>query len=233
MPEGSPARAATGTHEVVTFSPDHARTLSELTNADAIELFELFAARLGAHAAAGHGYSQVMVNQGRPSGASIEHPHAQIIALNVVPPAVENEMTRLRAGKCVLCELVEQEGQPGGDHWVFGDEVRVWSPWASAGPFEMLIAPRAHHPGLGASTARDGMALAVREVIGRIERVIGQDVAYNLVLHVAPHADNPPDFHLHAHLRPRLTIRGGFEEGTGITVNIVSPEEAAALLREA
>lgn len=95
----------------------------------------------------------------------------------------------------------------------------------------MLIAPRTHHPGLSDAAVRDGVALAVRDVIARVERVITSPLAYNLVLHVAPHTSNPSDFHLHAHLRPRLTIRGGFEEGTGITVNVVAPEEAAALLR--
>jgi len=51
-----------------------------------------------------------------------------------------------------------------------------------------------------------------------------------VVLHTLPHHLDDP-FHWHAHLTPRVHSHGGFEQGTGVPINIVAPEEAARLLR--
>jgi UDPglucose--hexose-1-phosphate uridylyltransferase len=51
-----------------------------------------------------------------------------------------------------------------------------------------------------------------------------------LVFHTAPHHHNGA-FHWHIHLFPKLTTVAGFERGTGVMINIVPPEQAAAELR--
>ena len=68
----------------------------------------------------------------------------------------------------------------------------------------------------------------MREVLGRLRRLLG-DVAYNVVFHTAPHRDSS-QYHWHVHVIPRATSLAGFEQGTGVMINIVAPELAAQQL---
>jgi UDPglucose--hexose-1-phosphate uridylyltransferase len=70
---------------------------------------------------------------------------------------------------------------------------------------------------------------ALRDVLVRLRRTVG-DVAYNVVFHTSPHHQNDEHFHWHAHVIPRVTSIAGFEQGTGVLINIVSPELAAQQL---
>ena len=65
---------------------------------------------------------------------------------------------------------------------------------------------------------------AVRHAVG--------EVAYNVVFHSAPYRATAP-YHWHVHVLPKLTTRAGFELGTGVYINVVSPERAAEELRAA
>lgn len=221
------ARPARGTHEVVVLSPDHARTLARLGDAQATEVFEVLRDRVVALLGAGHRYVQVLVNHGREAGASIEHPHAQLVGIDMAPPAVLGEAERMAgAGGCTLCAAVERDGD--GDLAVVRGDVAGWCPWWSGVPFEVLLAPRAHEPRFERSAWLGAAALALRDTLARLERALG-DPAYNVVVHTAPEPSTP-DYHWHVHLWPRLTRPAGFEYGTGILVNVVVPEAAAESL---
>ena len=75
----------------------------------------------------------------------------------------------------------------------------------------------------------DAVGRAIRDAIACSARRIG-DVAYNIGFHTAPHHHNGA-FHWHVHLWPKLVTTAGFERGTGVMINIVPPERAAAQLR--
>jgi UDPglucose--hexose-1-phosphate uridylyltransferase len=66
---------------------------------------------------------------------------------------------------------------------------------------------------------------AIRTVLARLRGCLG-GVAYNLVFHTAPHRHVGP-FHWHVHVLPRVTSVAGFEQGTGVLIDIVAPEIAA------
>jgi UDPglucose--hexose-1-phosphate uridylyltransferase len=65
---------------------------------------------------------------------------------------------------------------------------------------------------------------AIRDALAVLRTKVG-DAAYNLVFHTAPHHHEGP-FHWHVHIVPRLTSLAGFEQGTGVMINIVAPELA-------
>jgi UDPglucose--hexose-1-phosphate uridylyltransferase len=133
----------------------------------------------------------------------------------------------------VLCSTVTQE-EAVGHRVVLADErVVVVCPFWSATPYEMLVLPRRHEAHLADAAPADLVAVsrAVRDSLAALVRLVG-DAAYNLVFHTAPHRSGD-QFHWHAHLLPRLTSVAGFEAGTGVLINIVAPEQAAADLRRA
>ena len=87
--------------------------------------------------------------------------------------------------------------------------------------------PRAHEVHLESTAPADVVAVgrAIRDALGLLRSKVG-DTAYNLVFHTAPHHHDGP-FHWHVHIVPRLTSLAGFEQGTGVMINIVAPELAA------
>ena len=103
----------------------------------------------------------------------------------------------------------------------------------SAAPFEALLLPEAHRPRFEDGSPADGhaVAAALGDLLRRFRGVAGDRAPYNLVLHSAP--PGVDDFHWHLHLLPRLTTFGGFELASGIIINVVDPDKAAAALRAA
>jgi UDPglucose--hexose-1-phosphate uridylyltransferase len=224
---------AGGIHEVVVLSPDHKNSWSMLADEQATAVMLAIRDRIEAHSAIpGLRYSQAIVNSGREAGASIEHPHGQLLGMSFVPRELVEEQAGFArfAGRCLLCTAMDAE-ENVNHRVVYADErVLVIVPFWSGVPYEMLVIPRAHGPHLHHSPRADLVAVgkALKEVLGSLRDVVG-DIAYNLVFHSAPYRA-PEPYHWHVHVVPKLTTVAGFELGTGVLINIVNPEEAAEAL---
>jgi len=195
-------------------------------------------------------YVLIFKNHGLEAGASLAHPHTQIIATPITPKTVALELDSARAyysveKRCIFCDLMNQELEDGS-RIVFSDErFVVYCRYASRFPFEMMLLPRAH--GHRFSDAYDEMlrfmAAALKETLQRLHAVL-DDPPYNFVLHTAPGTKAPArradywstlasDWHWHLEIFPRVTKTAGFEWGTGFYINPVPLEEASKFLREA
>jgi UDPglucose--hexose-1-phosphate uridylyltransferase len=215
VPSGGLYRAAptAGAHEVVIHGPDHFATLADQPVGEVARVLAGWRNRLAAWRDAELGSVTVIVNQGRLSGASLEHPHSQVFATAVRPDLVDAELVRLAQPDCVACAVVNKER--GSERVVAdADGLVTLCPWASALPFEVLVLPDQH-----------------RGLLSRLAGAAGPRTPYNLVLHTAP--PGVRDFHWHLHLFPRLTTYGGFELASGIVINVVDPDQAAVALRAA
>ncbi len=213
-------------------SPDHRRSFGRLDDDQAYRALQVLHDRARAHAAAGHRYTQIIINHGAEAGASLTHPHAQIVAIDVEPPHVDEELEHIGTGdRCVLCrELLRQDHDPS--LVVAGDEAVVWCPWWSSTPYELLVAPRRHEQRFeDAASDLQAVAATLRQGLARLDRHL-DDPPYNLFIHTRP-AQRGSDYHWHIHIRPRLQIEAGFELGTGIGVNTTDPAQAAEQLRGA
>jgi UDPglucose--hexose-1-phosphate uridylyltransferase len=220
-----------GAHEVVVLTPRHDLALATVGDEQAAMAMRVLRERTHSLVAAGGRYVQVFVNHDPAAGASIDHPHTQLVALDFVPPLLEREAGVLAGDGCVLCGAVREESRPGAPRALLYGDVAAWCPFWSSAPFELLIAPTAHLPRFD-DLDRDASttAQALVAVLACLDVAAG-DPAYNLVVHTAPAAAR--DFHWHIHVRPRISEPGGFELGTGIAVNELAPEEAASALRSA
>ena len=175
-------------------------------------------------------YTQAIVNAGREAGASLEHPHGQLLGIPFVPGEIAEEEAGFRrfGESCLLCTMAEAERQ--AEHRVVIDDERVLvvCPYWSGAPYEMLVLPRTHEVHLENTSPRRRRGRRAghpRRAARCCARKVG-DAAYNLVFHTAPHHHDGP-FHWHVHIVPRLTSLAGFEQGTGVMINIVAPELAA------
>ncbi len=225
---------ASGIHEVFVYTPDHHGGLHLLDDEHASLFMQVLKRRLAAHA--DHPfvrYTQVIVNHGRAAGASVFHPHAQLLGLPFVPTEVLDEERAFArfAGGSLLETTIEAELLTQDRVVIQNDDVVVLCPYASGVPYEMLILPRERRAHLtdASDDSLDAMGVAIRDAVAHLNLALG-DVAFNLGIHTAPH-QHSGDYHWHVHLWPQITTQAGFERGTGVLINIVSPEEAAATLR--
>ena len=225
---------ASGTHEVFVISPDHDSGVRDLDDQHAADLMLILKRRLAEHAATPFvRYTQVIVNNGREAGASIAHPHGQILGLPFVPGEVLDEERAFArfAGGSLLETTIEAELAAERRVVFANDDVVVICPFASGVPYEMLIVPREQHGHLQAASDESlaAVGIALRDALGHLHAALG-DVAYNIGVHTAPH-QHTGDYHWHVHVWPQITTQAGFERGTGVMINIVAPEKAAATLR--
>jgi UDPglucose--hexose-1-phosphate uridylyltransferase len=178
-------------------------------------------------------YTQAIVNSGREAGASLEHPHGQLLGIPFVPGEIAEEEAGFRrfGESCLLCTMAEAEQQVGHRVVVEDERSLVVCPYWSGAPYEMLVLPRTHEVHLESTSPADVVAVgrAIRDALVLLRSKVGE-VAYNLVFHTAPHHHDGP-FHWHVHIVPRLTSLAGFEQGTGVMINIVAPELAARHLK--
>lgn len=228
--------AATGAHEVTVLSTDHRATFGDLDDDEAVEVMTMLRERTRAHAGAGRAHSQVLLNQGRPAGGSIEHPHAQLVALDFVPPAVTVAVDRFASlgSDLVLDDRADAVDRDQGV--VVGDEVSAWCPTGAASPYETRLCVR--DAGASFEDATDGQllgaAVVLRDVLAAMSRALDSPtvrVPYNVVVHNGPAQEDAPGYHWWIGVVPRIGVVAGFEMGTAILVNTVDPGDAAARLR--
>jgi UDPglucose--hexose-1-phosphate uridylyltransferase len=229
-----------GAHEVIVESPQHVRSSSDLTEDNLRDVFSAYRDRLvDLKRDSRLVYGMIFKNVGAAAGATLEHTHSQLIVTPIVPINVQEEISgslefyRYR-GRCVYCDLVQQE--LAAERRVVLDTPRfvAISPFASRFPFETWIVPKRHssHYENIQRDALEDLAATVRRTIGKIEAALDRP-AYNYIIHTAPF-DTAELGHYHWHLEiiPRMTKIAGFEWGAGIYINPVPPEDAAAFLRQ-
>ena len=224
---------ASGIHEVLVLTPEHAQSFADLDDDQISLAIRAMRDRLVAHAALAQvRYSQAIVNYGREAGASLRHPHGQLLGIPFVPGEVADEEAGFRrfSSSSALCTLIEAETDAKYRVVHSDDDCMVLCPFWSGTPYEMLVLPRAHegHLARADDASVDGVGRALRDSLRSLRAAVG-DLAYNLVFHTLPHHHDTL-FHWHVHVVPRVASVVGFEQGTGVLINIVAPESAAKLL---
>jgi UDPglucose--hexose-1-phosphate uridylyltransferase len=225
------SRPAVGGHEVLINAPEHVTAMAALSEERFLGAIATWRERMRAHSDAA--YVQLVVNEGAGAGASLPHTHAQLYALPFVPAAVARERERAgayserTAGGDLLSDVLVEEVRRRERLVAIDEEAALICPWASRSPYELRVVPRRpaarfEEDATGATMIRTAMRLLARRFDGPPE--------LNLWVATAPHGAE--SFHWHIDIAPRLTIKAGFELGTGVDINIYPPERAAADLRD-
>ena len=233
-------QAPIGSHEVIIESPRHLHDVTEMAQDEFAKVLQVYRDRIRAWSEDSQiQHVLIFKNVGPAAGASLEHAHSQLLALPYVPPVVQEELRGAKDyftehGKCVFSQLIEEEIREGVR--LISDEgpfVAI-SAYAGRQPYETWILPKAQEADFSRISAEQMHVLA-----GLIQRLIATlqvelpVLSYNLVLHTAPFQQECSHFyHWHLELIPRSTQLAGLEWGTGVHINPLSPERAAATLRE-
>ncbi len=218
------ASLATGFHEVIVNAPEHHTSLGQLDDAELAAAVAGWRERMRAYAERA-AYVQLILNEGREAGASLEHSHAQLYALGFVPAAVARERERFSAynqhtmGGDLLAEIASEEVRRKERLVAIDDDALLVCPWASRSPFELRIIPRT----AAASFERDGeVGLGMlRTALRALEARFGSVPQFNAWTITAPR--DAESFHWHLDIAPRIGIRAGFEMSTGVELNVFPP----------
>ena len=230
-----------GAHEVIVESPDHAATLADLPETQIAEV--LWAARERMNDLKKDRRFRSIIyfrNYGEIAGASLEHPHSQVLALPVVPHNLREEIDGARRyfkmkERCLFCDILRQEVAASSRVVAESDRFTVLEPYAPRFPFETWIIPKRHESHFEAADSSQIQALGwiLRATQRRIDSVLERP-ACNLMIYSAPVQESPLDYyHWRLEITPRVARTAGFEWGTGFHINPTPPEEAAQFLREA
>jgi UDPglucose--hexose-1-phosphate uridylyltransferase len=176
-------------------------------------------------------------NHGLRAGTSLAHPHSQIIATPIIPPHVRYPLEQAVAyydmyGSCVYCDMIREEISQAKRILFDGEHFAAFCPFASRSPFECRIYPKKHQASFILIEDSEILELAeiIKHVLSRLYFRLN-DPDYNYFIRSAPIGDHDTR-HLHWYMVivPKITIPAGFEIGTGIYINTVSPEDAAHYL---
>lgn len=229
-----------GAHEVIVETPEHNRRFGDLSEDDLGAVLGAWRARmLDLSRDTRLKYVMIFKNHGAAAGASMDHPHSQLIALPIVPRVVSDEMKGARLHwrhkeRCVFCDIVRQELKERVRLVYENAAFVAIEPYAPKFPFETWILPRAHRARFERSSDDElaELARALRVVVRKLDVALG-DPPFNFILHTTPFGDDdPPHYHWHLELMPTLIQVAGFESGSGFYINPTPPEEAARFLRE-
>ncbi len=228
-----------GAHEVIIETPDHFSEFADMDVAQIERVISAYQSRcLDLRNDHRFKYMLIFKNYGKIAGASLEHPHSQLIALPAVPKRVNEELHGSRKyfeykDRCIFCDIIQQE---------LYDKIRLVSqnthflaitPFVSRFPFEIWILPYHHESDFSrihVAQIKD-LARMIKEVFVRI-KICLDDPPFNLIIHTSPVDDlNREDYHWHIEVMPKIIRVAGFEWGSGFYINPTPSELAAEYLK--
>ena len=225
------ALPARGAHEVIVNHPLPVTSLAQLSADQVRAAVEGWRERMRAQT--GAAYVHLCVNERLEAGATQPHTHAQLFALDFVPAAVARERERFSAhavrtmGANLLEDLTQEEVRRRDRVVAIDDEAVLTCPYASRSEFQLMIAPRRRRDRFE-DDGPTGAAL-LHDALSRLARRFGSSPPLNLWIRTAPR--DAERFCWRIDIVPRLTQDAGLELGTGVHLNTVAPEQAAAELR--
>lgn len=235
--------AGIGAHEVIIETPSHEATMDTMEEKEIREVIWAYKERsVDLSLDSRLKYVLIFKNFGRTAGASLDHPHSQLIATPIVPRRVEEELHGSleyfeRKERCIFCDIVRQETLSPEERVIYENEsFIVFVPFAPRFPYEVWILPKEHRHSFAEIKEEETLHLAnsLKEVMTRYAKVLNRP-PYNYIIHTSPINMTKNLFnefyHWHMEIYPRLTIPAGFEWGSGFYINPTSPEVAAKYLR--
>lgn len=236
----------TGHAEVVLYSPEHNGALSQCSHSHIEGLIKVWQDRSKEIGQMEH-IKQVFIfeNKGEEVGVTLHHPHGQIYAFDHVPPFIEAELGAASShysqnGSCLICDIAKEESEYGQRIVSKSGSIVAFVPEAARYPYEVHITSMEHRPHIENLTELEiaDLAVVLKEVMTKYNKVLDIEFPYLMVHHQAPHKEDTKHYHWHIEFYPPYRAKGklkylaGVESGTGLFINDTFPEEKAKELRE-
>jgi UDPglucose--hexose-1-phosphate uridylyltransferase len=229
-----------GIHEVIIEHPRHNMTTALMSRHEVADIFRAYRSR----------YREIrkdprieciiiFKNYGESAGASLEHPHSQLVATPIVPAQVRDRIQDAihfsdDTGECVFCDMLKQELAAQVRIVYDSEHFVAFVPYAALSPFHLWLFPKRHSSSFDDSTDPeiDDLALNLKTVLAKLYHGLGNP-DFNYCIRSVPTDEQKTDyFHWYLAIIPKVSRTAGFELGSGIFVNTALPEASAKFLRE-
>lgn len=233
------AMTGVGYHEVIVTRDAH-KSLAELETWQVAEVIDAYQERyLALMNKKSVNYIQILHNHGKEAGASISHPHSQLMAIPVISPYIELELEGAeryyKSNKHRVYDVIVEFERSHKKRVIFeNDDFVVFCPFASRGAFEINIVGKRANPYFEriTDTEKFSVAEALQKALQALRMGL-DNPAYNFYIHSAPcNGQEYPHYQWHIEILPHTSVWGGLELSTGIEVSTIQPEVAAQYLRE-
>lgn len=228
-----------GYHEIVV-TRDHHRQIALMDVMEIAEVFDAYQDRyLDLMNKRNVNYIAIFHNHGKEVGASIPHPHSQIMAIPVIAPYIKLELDGAEKyhksnRHCAYCVMAGHESEEKKRIVFENDQFIAFCPFSSRAAFEVWVMPKKHSPYFERMTDEQKVKLAevFQKGLGSIYKALN-DPPYNFYIHTSPcDGKDYPHFHWHIEILPHTATWAGFELDTGIEISTIQPEVAAEYLRK-
>ena len=230
---------AIGFHEVVV-TKDHRKSLGQLKTGEVKEVLDAYQQRyLNLMKEKFVNYISVFHNHGKEAGASLSHPHSQIITTPLIDVDLKKAILNSegyyeKTKKCLYCQMNDWEKKVKKRVVFENEEFLAVCPFASKAAFEIIISPKKHLPYFEGIIEKEkwSLAEALQASLNKLYKGLG-DPAYNFYLHTSPCGGKKyPYYHWHWTILPKTASWAGFEVGTRMEILTITPEKAAEYLRK-
>ena len=228
-----------GAHEVIIESPNHNAGFHSYSSEQISRILQTYVSRYrDLKRDRRFRYILIFKNNGLEAGASLDHPHSQLIATPIIPKRAMEELEGAKRyyyykERCVFCDMIRQELSSGKRIVDENENFVSFNPFASRFPFETWIIPKDHKDSFGDIEENEIESLAdiMHSTLRKLITTLGNP-PYNYIIHTSPCEEHSGEhYHWHIEIMPRLTKVAGFEWGSGFYVNPVTPEDATRYLR--
>ena len=227
-----------GYHEIIV-TRDHERQIANMETAEVAEILDAYQDRyIDLMNKKSVNYIEIFHNHGKEAGASIPHPHSQLIAMPILPADVRRSLEGAEKyfgmyGKCAHCEMIGWEKEE--KRVIFQNEhFIVFAPFVPRVNFELRIYPKKHQSNFEKITEieRKYLAEALQNALCSLYKGL-KNPDYNFFIHTAPCDEKKYNYyHWHIEFLPKTNTWAGLELGTGVEVITIKPEEVAKFLRK-
>lgn len=231
-------KTGAGEHDLVV-TRDHERNFPDLNFGEAVKVFEMLQERYRMLSRDDCNiYTSSFFNWGSGAGASLYHPHFQVLTLPIIPPDVEHSLRGSaryfkKHRRCVHCDMLKFDLKERKRVIEQNKYAVAVAPFVSRLPYEVRIFPKKHQPRFEKTKPADlgGIVKLLQSSLKRIRKYLN-DPDFNFFIHTAPLKNHEYGYyHWHIEIIPKVSILGGFELSTGVEIDVVDPEKAAAVLR--
>ena len=230
---------AVGFHEVV-ITRNHRKQIAQFSQEKIKEVIDVYQDRyVSLMEERFVNYVSIFHNHGIEAGASIAHPHSQIIAMPIMDPDIRSGLDHSKDffkknKKCAHCLMSKWDIKHKTRIVFENKEFVALCPFASRVAFEIVISPKQHSAYFERITEKQkwGFAEAIQIVMHKLYQGLNNP-PYNFFFHTAPcDGKNYDYYHWHLCILPKTSTWAGFELCTGIEISTIEPEKAAEYLRK-
>lgn len=230
-----------GAHEVVIETPHSNRTILDFEKSEIVDILSVYQARVNDLKKDFRiKHISIFKNHNFGSGATLKHPHSQILALPYIPPKIEDEIKILKKyhkehKRSLLEDMISEEKRVKSRILFECENFVAFTPFASMFPFEVMIVAKSKFADIYSMDefTKNELASMLKRIFSSYSH-IEKDISFNMILNTKPintSSKGANFFRFYIELTPRIYNFGGFEIGSGDIINPISPEKACEFLK--